>query len=151
MRLCALSVSDSSDDIATHGCDAFCESAPLRKGHTDASKADYVQVGFWKDLLQLLQRLCVGEDDWNEAARQKSLLKVRKGANREERRAGKLQRLRERKAALESYARGAQPQTASARRVEQPGGRRLASTRKAFRAPAAARGVRKGQLPGCHR
>ncbi|CAL5227769.1 g10789 [Coccomyxa viridis] len=127
------------------GSDAYIWLAHYHPRTLIVNLPEVVKVGFWKDLLQLLQRLCVGEDDWNEAARQKSLLKVRKGANREERRAGKLQRLRERKAALESYARGAQPQTASARRVEQPGGRRLASTRKAFRAPAAARGVRKGK------
>ena len=109
-----------------------------------------MQVGFWKDLLQLLQRLCVGEDDWNEAARQRALQKVCKGANRTERRAGKLQRLRERKASLESYARGAQQETASARRPQpSPGEWRSASRRRPSYAASAAKGVRKGQLLGC--
>ncbi len=114
-----------------------------------------MQVGFWKDLLQLLLRLCLGEDDWNEAARQKALQQTRKGANRDDRRVGKLQRLRVRKASLVSFAQGAYTEAAPAlgayteaapaRRLEQPGGWRLASTRKTSRAPAAARGIRKGQ------
>ena len=111
-----------------------------------------VQVGFWKDLLQLLQRLCVGEDDWNEAARQKSLQKLRKGANREERRVGKLQRLRERKASLISFAQGAhlEPEPAPAQRPEQPAGEwRSARTRKARYGAAGPRRLRRGQLPRC--
>lgn len=105
----------------------------------------HAQVGFWKDLLQLLQRLCVGEDDWNEAARQKALQQSSKGANRTERRAGKLRRLRERKAALTSFA---HLETGSARRSNQSGGEpgwHSVNRRKASYGAAAARAVRKGQ------
>ena len=63
-----------------------------------------VQVGFWKDLLQLLLRLCLGEHGWEAAAEQEAERKMSSGANRSERRAAKLKRLREWQASLKEAA-----------------------------------------------
>ena len=63
-----------------------------------------VQVGFWKDLLQLLLRLCLGEDGWKAAAEHEAERKISSGANRKERRAAKLRRLREWQASLKEAA-----------------------------------------------
>ena len=79
-----------------------------------------VQVGFWKDLLQLLLRLCLGEHGWKAAAEQEAGRKMSsRGSrtlrgNRKERRVAKLKRLREWRASLKTAARAADPAKASA-------------------------------------
>ena len=59
-----------------------------------------LQCGYWKDLLELLDRLCVGEEEW--AARIEALKKRVKGANHESRKAAKKERLKEWRTALRS-------------------------------------------------
>ena len=92
----------------------------------------------------------MGEDAWNEAARQKALQQTSKGSNRKERGVGKHRRLRERKASLMSFAQSTHLETAPARRLKPVAGEwRSVSTRRARYAAAAPRGLRKGQLPRC--
>ena len=73
-----------------------------------------VQVGFWKDLLQLLQRLCVGEVGWQAGAEQGKAQRWSSAETRKKRRLGKQERLREWKASLKEAAGGADPGTLSA-------------------------------------
>ena len=69
-----------------------------------------VQVGFWKDLLQLLQRLCVGERGWSSAAKEEAARELSSGSNRKQRRLAKQKRLHEWQASLR---RPADPETAA--------------------------------------
>lgn len=59
-----------------------------------------LQCGYWKDLLELLDRLCVGEEEW--AARIEAQEKREKGANHEARKAAKKERLKEWRTSLRS-------------------------------------------------
>lgn len=58
-------------------------------------------MGFWKDLLQLLDRLCIGEDQWEAAVEQDKMRKSFKGGNRKQRRMAKHKRLKDWKATLQ--------------------------------------------------
>lgn len=59
-----------------------------------------LQCGYWKDLLELLDRLFVGEEEW--AARIEAQEKREKGANHEARTAAKKERLKEWRTSLRS-------------------------------------------------
>ncbi len=63
-----------------------------------------VQVGFWKDLLQLLQRLSLGERGWTSAAKEEAARKLSSGSNRKQRRLAKQKRLHEWQASLRRAA-----------------------------------------------
>jgi len=54
-----------------------------------------MQCGYWKDLLELLDRLCVGEEEWTRRVRLASLHSFHKGKNHEARKLAKKDRLKE--------------------------------------------------------
>ncbi len=64
-----------------------------------------LQCGYWKDLLELLVRLCVGEEEWAERAEAEEQRMGSKGANHASRKAAKKQRLKEWRTSLKSIKR----------------------------------------------
>ena len=82
-----------------------------------------VQVGFWKDLLELLRRLCMGEAEW-EAKESEGGQKRGYGAHRQDRRLAKRQRQREWQASLREARQAAGEGTASADPQQPPTGKR---------------------------
>lgn len=54
-----------------------------------------MQCGYWKDLLELLDRLCVGEEEWTARVELANVARFQKGKNHENRKLAKKDRLKE--------------------------------------------------------
>ncbi len=83
-----------------------------------------LQSGYWKDLLELLVRLCVGEEEW--AARAEAIAKRIKGANHASRKKAKKERLKEWRTSVRSIKDADDRQAAKTARAETKAGSLLA-------------------------
>ena len=61
-----------------------------------------LQCGYWKDLLEILVRLCVGEEEWEARVEAAEEHKDCKGVNVKPRKAAKKERLKEWRTSLRS-------------------------------------------------
>ncbi|BDA46330.1 Uncharacterized protein L728 [Coccomyxa sp. Obi] len=67
-----------------------------------ANLPEMVKCGYWKDLLEILVRLCVGEEEWAARVKAAEKHKISKGDNVESRKAAKKERLKEWRTSLRS-------------------------------------------------